>query len=226
MADIKYKLEIIRSQNRHKTITLKIENERLIVLAPQGLTNKQINEVLVKKADWIAKQLAKTASYKDNLSHTIAYGQQVFYQGILLTLSENKASQKIFVSGAKLYVPASSLNKEALYAWYRSQAELKILSRVHTLCEAYQFSIANLRLKDQKKRWGSCSSLKNINLSWRLILLPPWVRDYIIIHELCHLKQPNHSPEFWSLVEKYCPNYQLAKKYLKENEAALISFLA
>lgn len=225
MADIKYQLEIIRSKNRHRTITLKIENERLIVLAPQDLTDKQLNDVLIKKANWIEKQLKKTANYKNSSSHIIAYGHQVFYQGVLLTLAENRASEEIFICEAKLYVPAISLNKEALYTWYRGQSELKIPSRVHTLCENYQFSLANLHLKDQKKRWGSCSSLKNINLSWRLILLPLWVSDYIIIHELCHLKQPNHSPEFWSLVARYFPKYQLAKQYLKENETALISFL-
>lgn len=225
MADIKYQLEIIRSKNRHRTITLKMENERLIVLVPQDLTDKQLNDVLIKNADWIEKQLQKIANHKNSPSHIIAYGHQVFYQGDLLTLSENKTSEEIFISETKLYVPAISLNKEDLYAWYRSQAGSKIPNLVYSLCEKYQFSMANLRLKDQKKRWGSCSSLKNINLSWRLILLPPWVRDYIIIHELCHLKQPNHSPDFWSLVASYYPKYQLAKQYLKENEMALMSFL-
>uniref|UniRef100_UPI0018AB9FA7 M48 family metallopeptidase n=1 Tax=Clostridium tertium TaxID=1559 RepID=UPI0018AB9FA7 len=77
-------------------------------------------------------------------------------------------------------------------------------------------------IKDQKSLWGSCNSRREIRLNWRLVLMPQFVMDYIIIHELCHIKQMNHSKEFWKLVESHCPNYKESKYWLKENGAMLM----
>ena len=77
-------------------------------------------------------------------------------------------------------------------------------------------------IKDQKSLWGSCNSRREIRLNWRLVLMPQFVMDYIIIHELCHIKQMNHSKEFWKLVESHCPSYKESKYWLKENGAMLM----
>ena len=78
-----------------------------------------------------------------------------------------------------------------------------------------------LSIREQKTRWGSCSSQKNINLNWRIILAPEKVLDYLIVHELAHLQQMNHSSAFWSLVETYIPDYRIWRKWLKDNSSAL-----
>lgn len=74
-----------------------------------------------------------------------------------------------------------------------------------------------LQIKDQKSSWGTCSSLGNIYLNYRILLAPSYILDYVIIHELCHLRHMDHSKEFWNLVESICPNYLNYKKWLKEN---------
>ncbi len=72
-------------------------------------------------------------------------------------------------------------------------------------------------IKDQKTRWGSCSSLHNINYNWKLILMPTEILDYVVVHELAHLKEMNHSPRFWSEVEKILPSYKESRAWLREN---------
>lgn len=101
--------------------------------------------------------------------------------------------------------------------WYKIQANIIVKDRVNKLAAKCSLFPTKSIIRNQKTRWGSCNSKKEIRLNWRLILMPYYVMDYIIIHELCHLKYMNHSKDFWSLVEKYDTNYKLAEIWLKEN---------
>ncbi len=99
----------------------------------------------------------------------------------------------------------------------------KISKKLHDFNRIYQFgSINNVRLKNNSTNWGSCSSKNNINISIRLFLAPEWVVDYVLIHELSHLKERNHSANFWDVVEKAYPNYREAEKWLKKNSSKCI----
>lgn len=100
---------------------------------------------------------------------------------------------------------------------YRNQARKIFPERIRYYEPLLGVRANQIHIKDQKTRWGSCSSKGNINLNWRLILAPQEVMDYVIIHELCHLKEMNHSKAFWELVEQICPDYRERKKWLKEN---------
>jgi predicted metal-dependent hydrolase len=82
-----------------------------------------------------------------------------------------------------------------------------------------------LTIRDGRSRWGSCSSAGGLNFSWRLILAPPAILDYVVVHELAHLRELNHSPRFWALVAAHCPDYQLQRKWLKEHGPALMAVL-
>ena len=74
-----------------------------------------------------------------------------------------------------------------------------------------------IAIREQKTRWGSCSEKGNLNFNWRIVLAPPEVRDYVVIHELCHLSHLNHSKEFWVRVQEFCPEYKIYRRWLKEN---------
>jgi len=104
-----------------------------------------------------------------------------------------------------------------LEKWYRREAKAIILEKVNEFAKQMHVNYQEISIKDQKSRWGSCSSKKNLNFNWRIIMCPEPVCDYVIIHELCHLTHMNHSPNFWGLVEKYCPAYKQYKKWLKDN---------
>ncbi|MBQ8597165.1 MAG: M48 family metallopeptidase, partial [Lachnospiraceae bacterium] len=82
----------------------------------------------------------------------------------------------------------------------------------------------DIRIKDQKSRWGSCSSKGNLNFNWRIVMAPEPVCDYVVIHELCHLVHLDHSERFWKLVESICPGYEQYKKWLKTNGSRLYPF--
>ncbi len=104
-----------------------------------------------------------------------------------------------------------------LEAPYREAAKEYIPKRVAYYAGLLGVDYNTITIRDQKTRWGSCSSKGNLSFSWRLILAPPKVLDYVVVHELCHRKEMNHSPRFWALVESIIPDYKTHRKWLKEN---------
>jgi len=107
--------------------------------------------------------------------------------------------------------------KPVLVNWLKNEARKVIANRADKICEMYGFKYNRIAIKDPSTIWGSCSSKKNLNFSWRLILAPQEVLDYVIIHELAHTKQMNHSKAFWSLVEECMPDYPKHRMWLKTN---------
>ena len=97
----------------------------------------------------------------------------------------------------------------------RERAERELPQRVLELAALHQLTVARVSVRNQKWRWGSCSRDGHICLNWRLVQMPDWVRDYVIIHELMHLKRLDHSPRFWKLVAAACPQYQAARAWLR-----------
>jgi len=115
-------------------------------------------------------------------------------------------------------------NHELLTIWYKHIANKYIKQRVAEIASKNKFEFNRLFIRDQKTKWGTCSSGKNLSFNWRLILCPIHVQDYLIIHELSHLYEMNHSAKFWQKVAELCPEYSNAKKWLKEHEAFLFKY--
>jgi hypothetical protein len=112
-----------------------------------------------------------------------------------------------------------------LVKWYRRQAQQYIMPRVAYWADEMGLTFNKIFIKDQDSRWGSCSSLKNLNFNWRIIMAPDGVIDYLLIHELAHLREMNHSAAFWQLVGRYDPDYRLHRQWLKDNGQALFLLL-
>lgn len=106
------------------------------------------------------------------------------------------------------------------YLAHKEAARALVHERLVHYNEHYQLSYNRVAVRNQRRCWGSCTSLKNLNFSYRILFLPPELADYIIVHELCHLKELNHSPRFWALVAETIPNYQLHRKALREYDRA------
>lgn len=117
-------------------------------------------------------------------------------------------------------VQAPSMAPEAQRAW-RRRAKDVLPSRLHELAVQHGCTVAAVSIRGQKTRWGSCGRNGHISLNWRLMLMPAWVRDYVLIHELMHLRRMDHSPAFWRLVEAACPEYRAARQWLRRNGPAL-----
>ncbi|MCR5176676.1 MAG: M48 family metallopeptidase [Anaerovibrio sp.] len=112
-----------------------------------------------------------------------------------------------------------------LIKWYRVQAKKYITCRIAFWAEKMQLKYNKIFIKDQESRWGSCSTLNNLNFNWRIVMAPPPVIDYLLIHELAHLKEMNHSARFWSLVSTYDPNYTEHQKWLNDKGKDLFVIL-
>jgi predicted metal-dependent hydrolase len=109
----------------------------------------------------------------------------------------------------------------ALENWYRRQAKEHIGERTASLAAQHGFEYARVKIRGQRTRWGSCSSKGNLNFNWKLMMVPSAGVDYVIIHELCHLRELNHSSHFWALVQELCPNYKYWVRWLKEHSPEL-----
>jgi predicted metal-dependent hydrolase len=113
-----------------------------------------------------------------------------------------------------------ALTPEAQRAW-RARAKAVLPGRLYELADHHGLAVTAVSIRGQKTRWGSCGRNGHISLNWRLMLMPDWVRDYVLVHELMHLRRLDHSPKFWRLVETACPDYRIARQWLRTHGPAL-----
>ena len=200
-----------------KNLSIKLDsNGELIVYAPIGMTIKYIEKILLSKEKWIITNINKIENSNINNNNTIYFLGRKFNSKIELSECDY-----IYLDGDVIFIKTKNLEisyiERLLSNWYKVQANVIIKERVKELSKKYCLFPSKLIIKNQKTRWGSCNSNKEIRLNWRLILMPYYVMDYIITHELCHLKHMNHSKDFWNLIDNYIRNYKEAEKWLKEN---------
>ncbi|MEQ8197071.1 MAG: SprT family zinc-dependent metalloprotease [Clostridiaceae bacterium] len=216
------KYKIVRD-NRRKKVAIKISNDNeILVLAPKNATKKQI-ELLVKTNENIIRD--KVKEFNSLKINNGSEKSQLFLMGkkIKTQISYVKeAGNQLKYTGEEIqiYVFEKESDKEKaineiIANWYKKIAKAYLSHMVQEKARVLGFNINNIRIKDVETIWGSCSSKGNINLNYRLIMMPERIISYVIIHELCHLKEMNHSKKFWTLVEGYDMNYKLHRNFLK-----------
>jgi len=122
-------------------------------------------------------------------------------------------------------VSDADAHRNKLYQWLRKQAKFHLPSRLETLSKLSGLGYQKVSIRTQRTRWGSCSSKGNINLNDRLIMLPPELADYVMLHELCHTQHMNHSARFWELVKSHMPDYKMHRKQLRQSRQYLPAWL-
>lgn len=223
-------VEFIVEYRQRKTMAIQVEApDKVIVLAPVGTTKKLILEKVKGNAPWIAKKLESLRNQPVPATRQFTDGELFLYLGASYPLQVQvdellkKPAVYLDSDGIRVITPTRDEIhiRNALEQWYRQ----KCLERVNERIEYYQQLIKRFPnrvvVKEQKRRWGSCSSKGNLNFNWRDILAPSPVLDYIVVHEICHLVHLNHSKEFWRLVESILPDYRERKGWLKKNGASL-----
>ncbi len=211
--------EIIRT--RRKTIALVIQPDgRLVVRAPKRATLKQIYAMVKQHTNWIAKkQKQAQETYVASTPREFVAGEEFLFLGQSYRLEIVEAEKPVLQLNGNFQLAESALPQAAQFfeKWYRQQARGVFTERVQTYAGEYGFEYGKLRLSSARMRWGSCSSKGTISLTWRLIMVPLEIVDYVVVHELTHLRENNHSKAFWSAVAAIMPDYKERRKWLKEN---------
>ena len=219
-------IEVTVTKSRRKSLSIAIQPDgNLLVKAPLGLPDSEILKWIKSKTGWVIRQREKVIEQqKANPPKRYRTGEKFSYLGreyeLEVRISEGRAGMvgiledKIVVFSK---VDSEDVVEKILNGWYVEQAKIWIPKRVRFFAGQMGESYKNITIKNQKKRWGSCSSDRNLNFNWRLIMMPEEIIDYVVVHELSHLKQMNHSKAFWYEVEKILPNYKILKKWLDEN---------
>ena len=212
--------QIIRS-NR-KTLSLSInENADLVVRAPHRLSDDEIQKFISEKSDWIDKKQRLVKAHLEDSENQLS-SDQCLYLGSLypLKIDNNNNNAKPISFNGDMFTTAN-VNRERinllLKSWYKKRFIEVALPRLSYFSEKHKLKVNQVRVKEQKTLWGSCSSKNNINLNYLLIMAPMKVIDYVIVHELVHTIHKNHSAKFWQKVETIMPNYKDARYWLKEN---------
>jgi predicted metal-dependent hydrolase len=222
------------SARRRRTFQIRLLGvDQLEVTAPVGASTAKIEEVLQTKSGWILRQIRRLELNAENSTNaSLTHGATLLFQGephSLLLLADGGKKPHVSYAPCTITLHLNELVGEegnplvfqSLKKWYLAQAQEVLFQRVKQWAEQIGVSPQRLSLRDQKTRWGSCSSRGAISLNWRLIMAPPAVIDYLVIHELCHLRHHNHSPAYWQEVARWNPDYRVHRRWLRLNGSLL-----
>lgn len=230
--------EIIRSNRR--TVSLEITRDgRLVVHAPLKMPKKYIEEAVEQKRVWVT-QKQKNAEIRNNKHSpkSCAEGEMFEFLGKELSLSIESDAARITADGGKLHVPAfydaaffeperfSRISqkadmKRAIIEWYRGQAGEVLRQRVNYHAMRAEVHYSSLKITGALSRWGSCSSDGRLCFTWRLVMAPVEMIDYVVVHELSHIGHPDHSKAFWQRVGSLMPDYAAHREWFRQNSALL-----
>ncbi len=228
----------IRRSQRAKNTRIVVSAEKIEVVSPSAVSEREIHAFVQLKQDWIISAVDKVKANQQSIKKS---APEHYTDGALVPYKGNNVEIKIRTSSFNalqiefkqhsfiVYLPIhinesekSEVIRLALINWMKQQVlkEVKEIIQRHT--KTYQLYPRSITIKTQKSRWGSCGIHNDININWLLILAPIEVLEYVVVHELCHIKERNHSDKFWKLVEVHLSDYQQHRRWLKKNGRSLM----
>ncbi len=221
--DIDYQIKF----SKRRTITITVERDRTIVVkAPAGTEPQKIAKIIESKKLWLYEKLKNEQKYPETQQiKEFVSGETVLYLGKRYRLQIEKSNEEKIRFAGKFIVAATTADRasQVFKDWYKKQASIKILERVNYYARNLGVQYNQIFISDLKYRWGSCTPKNNLNFNWRLIKAPMFVLDYVVVHELTHFLESNHTPHFWTIVETQVPGFRKARQWLKENGVLLES---
>lgn len=215
--------ELVQTQRRSMEIRL-LEGGKVKLFVPRRAALRMADAFVIERAPWIAERSAAMRELRAlrERERPIRTGATLLYEGLPVDLKVLPAERNLIrFDGELLIINASDTQdgalREQLRRWYTEQARTRIAERLDQLIPIVGRAPERIAIRDQKTRWGSCSSQRNLNFNWKLIMAPPEALSYVVIHELCHLYEFNHSPRFWARVQQHQPDYKIWKNWLKVN---------
>jgi len=229
-------IEYTLIKSKRKTVGIKITDRgEVVVSAPLRASEKVIEEIVLKKARWIVEKLKLVNEKRKNVERRefidgatiplLGDEYPLIVEEALIKGSSLKFDGKVFnvrVNKALTNEERQQFIKEVLIIWMRKKAKEIFEERTRYYANRLELNFNKITIKEQKTLWGSCSSKNNINFNWRLVLAPIEVLDYVVVHELCHLKHRNHSKEYWGFVKEAMADYEEKRQWLKINGGTLV----
>lgn len=209
--------KIIRSKRR--TIALVVSADAtLIVHAPMKTSLEYIKDLVFRKRAWINKKKKQALKYGPLAkAKEFVNGEEFLYLGEIYKLKIECCENIVLAN--YLYFPEKYLNnsRAKMIEWYKRKALEKITARANLYSQITGWKFKSISIANAEKRWGSCGAEGSINFAWKLIMMPLGVIDYVVVHELAHIVERNHSARFWEKVKAIFPDYKNRQKWLKDN---------
>jgi predicted metal-dependent hydrolase len=187
------------------------------VTLPRRAALREAAAAVAELEPWIARRLVEVQRARAQVA---LRGDAIPYLGATLRLVPEPGRRRVHRRGDALLIPEDDA-AGAVERWLRRAAREEIAPRAHRAAGELGGRVTRVSVRDQRTRWGSCSSTGALSFSWRLVLAPEAVLDYVVWHEVCHLREMSHAPRFWALVARHCPGYEEPRRWLRENAAAL-----
>jgi hypothetical protein len=212
-------VEFVRHRRaRHYILRLR-DDGVLRVTVPRGGSRADAERFLHERREWIARERHRRALATAGRSGPWRAGTTIPLRGVDVALEVTPAGGRLKVTfaGEALTVPAAEAAslRVKVERHLRRVASRELCARLDELAGAHGFAVAGVSIRNQRTRWGSCSPSGRISLNWRLIQVPPSVCDYVLLHELTHLRHLNHSARFWRELARLCPHHAEARRWLR-----------
>ena len=207
--------------SRRKTVSITVERDRaVIVRAPIGTPPEKIDRLIQQKGVWLYEKTRHKQKYSPrSVAKEFVAGASIQYLGKIYQLDVVSESFDGILFDNKFLISKRSASQASnlFKSWFIEQAKHTILPLVQHYAAKTGGEYNKLRISDVRYRWGSCTPRNNLNFNWRLIKAPMRVIEYVIVHELAHLLEPNHTKRFWQIVKTQIPDYVMAKEWLRQN---------
>ncbi len=217
---------VVRSRKRKKTISLQIDTDlRITVYAPSFTPAEEISRFVEEKRNWIDKSLRRQSLLNEGRrQRSYTSGELFYYLGRAYPLEayyDPLEDRGVTLRNECFFLNCpdeQSMRKYYFVCWYKDRAMRHISRRLEHYSSMLGLVHGGMRITAAQRRWGSCSESNRLAFSFRLVMAPPEVIDYVVVHELAHILQKNHSSKFWNLVLEVLPDYRMHRRWLRENE--------
>jgi predicted metal-dependent hydrolase len=218
------RLRFVRHRRARRYVLRLCADGAARVTIPRGGSNTEAKRFVERNAAWLERQLLRQAAQAVRPTFW-RLGTEILFRGerVPLEVDGSAHAGRVRFGDERMCVPNLAGDLRPSVEWHlRNLAMKELPARVAQLAGLNGLAVRNVAVRNQRSRWGSCSRRGTVSLNWRLVQTPVFVRDYIILHELAHFKEMNHSERFWKEVERMCPEYEKAEKWLRENSRLLL----
>jgi len=220
---IPFSYHLIRSKKRRKTISLHIkEDGKIVIYTPYCTPKWEIEKFIEEKESWIIGKMSEREKRTKEVEKTFLPGEKFLYLGEWYPLEIQESSNRgapLTLAFGKFILSHDRIGeaRDLFCHWYKKEAKEKITERVDHYGNRFQLLPEGIKITSARSRWGSCSRDNRLSFSWRIIMASLTIIDYVLIHELVHIREKNHSQKFWNYLESVLPDYRKHRSWLREN---------